>query len=333
MSEFGEQLEFHDLEMQLQTDFAPSAWQDVRTILAVSGGADSVALLRAMVACRPTAATGDLHVIHVNHGWREEQSDGDQQFVEQLCDELGLACHAVSRTSEVITEELARNQRYEVFLEKARQLGARYVLTAHTQNDQVETLIDRVFRGTGLAGLRGIPRTRQLDHGITLLRPLLNQTRASVLAYLKQLGQLHREDSSNQSSEFTRNRIRNELIPLLKTQYHAGADQAILRLRETAIELSDYLATKSEPIAERAVISCADHQVVLDCTAFRGVASVEVRQALLQIWQQAGWPRQDMTRGHWLQLETLVSKTSEPLTLPGNVRAEKNGEQLSLTRR
>ncbi|MBA62402.1 MAG: tRNA lysidine(34) synthetase TilS [Planctomycetaceae bacterium] len=333
VSEFSEQADYHDFEVILQQEFATSKWHDVRVILAVSGGADSVALLRGLYALRAKQSHGELHVVHVNHRWRGEQSDADEQFVADLCVHLEVKCHRLRIQAENKTEEEARNQRYQIFLEKARELGARYVLTAHTQDDQIETLIDRIFRGTGLTGLQGIPRTRILDHGITLLRPMLTHTRTQVLNYLHKLDQDYREDSSNQSLDYTRNRIRNELLPLLKSQYHSDADQAVLRLRETALELSDYLAAEAGQVAEKVLQVCSHEQVVLECTAFQGVASVIVREVLVQLWQQADWPRQAMTRGHWLQLETMVLGASDPLMFPGSIRAEKNGELLSLTRR
>ena len=320
-------------EAMLQQEFDVAKWQDVRVLVAVSGGADSVALLQGLRAIRTGRGQGDLHVIHVNHRWRGQQSDDDEQFVADLCDESGIACHRIQCTAAGKTEELARNQRYQVFSEKARELGARYVLTAHTQDDQVETLVDRIFRGTGLSGLRGIPRTRVLDHGITLLRPMLTHSRKHVLGYLEHLGQPYREDSSNQSLDFTRNRIRLELLPLLKECYHSDADRAVLRIQEMATELSDYLTADAQQVVEKVLENCSSQQVNMDCRGFNGVSSVVVREALLQIWKRAGWPRKAMTRSHWLQLETMVVAETEVTIFPGSIRAEKNGEQLSLTRR
>ena len=333
MSQQDPETHRHAFEARLQQEFAAAKWQDVRVLVAVSGGADSVALLQGLRAIRTGRGQGDLHVIHVNHRWRGKQSDDDEQFVADLCDDFGIACHRVQCAAGGKTEELARNQRYQVFAEKARELGARFVLTAHTQDDQVETLIDRIFRGTGLSGLRGIPRTRVLDHGITLLRPMLTHSREQVLGYLERLAQPYREDTSNQSLDYTRNRIRLELLPLLKECYHSDADRAVLRIQEMATELSDYLTADAQQVAEKVLQDCSSQQVVLDCRGLNAVPSVVVREALLQIWTQAGWPRKAMTRAHWLQLETMMVAESGVVMFPGSIRAEKNGEQLSLTRR
>ncbi len=323
----------HTFEAKLQEEFDVTKWHDIRVLVAVSGGADSVALVRGLSAMRPVRMQGELHVVHVNHCWRGQQSDDDEQFVADLCHELEIVCHRVRCEAAGKTEEAARNQRYQVFLDKARGLGARYVLTAHTRDDQVETLVDRIFRGTGLSGLRGIPRTRLLDHGITLLRPMLTHSRQHVLGYLEQLAQPYREDSSNQSLDFTRNRIRLELLPLLKEYYHSDADRAVLRIQEMATELSDYLTTDAQQVVEKVLEHCSSQRVTMNCLGFNGISSVVIREALLQVWKRAGWPRKAMTRSHWLQLETMVATESDVMIFPGSIRAEKNGEQLSLTRR
>ncbi|MEC9095140.1 MAG: ATP-binding protein, partial [Planctomycetota bacterium] len=97
MSPIKEQADHHDFEVMLQQEFAASKWQDVRVIVAVSGGADSVALLRGLCALRPKNSAGELHVVHVNHGWRGEQSDADEQFVADLSRRLGVECHRFRR--------------------------------------------------------------------------------------------------------------------------------------------------------------------------------------------------------------------------------------------
>tara|TARA_B100000700_G_scaffold162493_1_gene179847 strand:- start:134 stop:1165 length:1032 start_codon:yes stop_codon:yes gene_type:complete len=333
MPELNNTLERHSFEQKFVAGFAVSKWQDVRILVAVSAGADSVALLRAIVALREADATGDIHVIHVNHRWRAEASDADQRFVEGLSEELGVPCHVVAAEAGDKTEEGAREQRYRAFLDQARQTGARLVLTAHTKNDQIETLIDRIFRGTGLVGLKGIPRTRSLDHGISLVRPLLEFERDEILQYLAELDQAYCEDATNQSLDYTRNRIRNELLPLLKQSYHADADQAVLRLRELALELSAYVAGDVREVREAAVSVRSDGGFVLHCDRLTNVASVVIRELFVKLWSEADWPRKAMTRVHWLQLESLVSSDIPAVMLPGEIRAEKNGEQLTLTRR
>jgi tRNA(Ile)-lysidine synthase len=198
----------------------PECWCDVTALVAVSGGADSVALLRAAMSVR-RPGTGRLIVAHCNHGLRGKESDDDERFVRDLSARLGLECEVGraaldGQTTASVSEQTARAARYAFLCEAAARQGARYVATAHTADDQAETVLHRVIRGTGLAGLAGIQKHRELLHGVSLVRPLLQVRRSVLLEYLRDLGQDHRQDSSNHSPKFTRNRLRHDLIPRLQ---------------------------------------------------------------------------------------------------------------------
>src|SRR5262245_22639104 len=184
----------------LAAAWPPANWQDVTVLVAVSGGADSAALLRGLVEIR-AAGEGRLIAAHFNHKLRGAESDADQAFVEQLGRELGVKVVAGRRAGEggLATEESLREARYEFLTSISGVYGARYVATAHTADDQVETVLLNVLRGTGLAGLAGIPRIRQLAEATTLIRPLLDVTRADVLEFLAGLKQPFREDASNRN--------------------------------------------------------------------------------------------------------------------------------------
>ena len=167
---------------------APSAWEDVTVLVAVSGGADSIATVRAIQSLK-TGGTGRIVVGHFNHRLRGEESDADEQFVTRLCGQIGLDCHVgrakpgrvrscgcPKRTPhaprEVIrhaerdeyrnSEATARTARYAFLQETAERFGARYVVTGHTADDQAETVSARLVRGTGIAGLAGMARVRPL---------------------------------------------------------------------------------------------------------------------------------------------------------------------------
>jgi tRNA(Ile)-lysidine synthase len=168
---------FDAVEKPMIQAWPPDCWCDVTTLVAVSGGPDSVALLRAMVAVRRPGA-GRLIVAHFNHGLRGQQSDDEEHFVRELSARLGLACD-VGRAAPAAdsggwtSEESARRTRYAFLRDVAAQRGARYVATGHTADDQAETVLHRILRGTGIGGLSGIRRHRQLLHGVSLVRPLL----------------------------------------------------------------------------------------------------------------------------------------------------------------
>jgi tRNA(Ile)-lysidine synthase len=190
-------------------------------VVAVSGGPDSVALLRSLLleTDRP------LVVAHLNHQLRGEDSDGDEEFVRCLCEQwVTIGANLVCRTERCDVRGLAggdnlestgRRLRYQWFAQVARESGASWVATGHTADDQVETVLHRLVRGTGLRGLTGIRRRRDLESGILLVRPLLTVRRTDVLAFLGELGQRYRDDASNLDPRFTRNRLRHELLPLL----------------------------------------------------------------------------------------------------------------------
>src|SRR5262245_36914671 len=183
---------------KLAADWPPETWRDVTVLVAVSGGADSVALARALYQLR-APGEGRLVLAHYNHRLRGAESDGDQAFVEELGRQLAMPV-AIGRqdgekerarageTESAKSEEALREVRYQFLVRTANETGTRYVATAHTADDQVETVLHNILRGTGLAGLAGIPRVRPLAGAATLIRPLLSVTRAEVIDYLASLG-------------------------------------------------------------------------------------------------------------------------------------------------
>jgi tRNA(Ile)-lysidine synthase len=220
-------------------------WCDVTVLAAVSGGSDSVAMLRALATIR-RPGDGRLIVAHFNHGLRGAESDQDERFVRRLSEQLGLVCDvgaAGSAGQRVCTssEESARDARYTFLCEAAARHGARYVATGHTADDQAETVLHRLVRGTGIGGLAGIRRHRELMHGVSLVRPMLAVRRSDLLDYLADLGQDYRQDSSNLRLEFTRNRLRHDLIPRLEADYNAQLVPAIGRLAAMADEVQEWI--------------------------------------------------------------------------------------------
>src|SRR5262249_19663731 len=139
-------------------------------------------------------------------------------------------------------EAAARDARYHFLRSTAERLGARYVATGHTADDQVETILHHILRGSGLAGLAGVPRLRSPSAAVTLIRPLLTIERTEVEDYLRQLGQDYRCDASNLSTEHTRNRIRHELLPLLADRFNPHVRDALRRLGTLAGEAQEVLS-------------------------------------------------------------------------------------------
>lgn len=210
-----------------------------RVAVAVSGGADSVALLRLLVELR-----GELGIVlmvaHVNHKLRGAESDEDEQFVARLVAEHGLEFAAqdapVKNKQGRGTESVARGLRYEFFRKLARERALTKVATAHTLDDQAETVLLRMFRGTGIRGLAGIlPRLRLEDEGQReVVRPLLGFRRAELREYLSARVQPWREDSSNEEISFLRNRVRRRLLPAIAEELGEAAIGHMAELAEIA---------------------------------------------------------------------------------------------------
>ena len=319
------------LERSLLSRWPVKRWCDVRCILAVSGGADSVAMARSLTRIITPELTSNLVIGHVNHGWRGKQSDADAQFVQNMACELDLEYVYLAPEDVLRTEEAARNQRYSLLTGLAKERGARYVLMAHSRDDQIETVLDRILRGTGLAGLRGIPRERELEHGIALVRPLLEVSRNEIITYLGELGQRYCHDDSNDDVNYTRNRIRHELLPLLKNQYHGAADEALLRLQQMSCELQDVIAEIVYPLFQNHVhfpggVDC--ERVVITCDGLTDVAPYLIRELFVLVWKQQGWPRGAMTTLHWQRLADAVATSVAAFELPGGVRVERADDML-----
>lgn len=209
-------------------------------VVAVSGGPDSVCLLHILTRLMAPINI-NLHVAHLNHGLRGAESDADADYVRQLSLSLGIPSTIEKRNVEsfrlshhLSLEEAARAVRYSFLSEVAATIGSRKVAVGHTADDQVETILHHFIRGSGLTGLRGmLPETNwninETEKSITVIRPLLGVTRKETEHYCTSYELSPRFDASNLSLSFTRNRIRLELLPYLRSM-NSRIDQAILRL-------------------------------------------------------------------------------------------------------
>jgi tRNA(Ile)-lysidine synthase len=217
----------------------------VRICVAVSGGADSTALLCALTAARVELGLG-LSVLHVNHGIRGAEADADAAFVQELAERLAVPCTvarvvapAFAQQQGISIETAARTLRYAEFARVLRSGQADAVSTAHTLDDQAETVLMKLLRGAWTEGLSGIHPTLEMQDAGMVLRPLLAVRRAQIEAYLHALGQNWREDSSNRDRVHTRNRVRQDLVPLLR-QYNPAVEAQLARMAALARDEEDY---------------------------------------------------------------------------------------------
>ena len=225
-----------------------------RVLVAASGGADSTALALALqdLGC-------EIALAHVHHGIRGKAADADARFVAALASKLGAPIYlgrfdvpAEARQTGESLEMAARRVRRDFLLATAKLEKIRFVATGHTADDQAETVLMRIARGTSVTGLSGIPYVSKQD-GATFVRPLRDATRAQVVAFLKGRKQCWREDQSNADAFALRNRVRHEILPLLEKRLNPGVRQALLRLADIAAaedEVMAALARKTKPTAQ-----------------------------------------------------------------------------------
>jgi len=224
-------------------------------VVAVSGGADSLALLHLLLALRNEFGL-TLHVATFDHQIRGEQGAEDVRFVQEIAAAWGVPCTAgyanvpeLAQQNRLGLEETARQSRYAFLTEVAAKVGARQIATGHNQDDQAETVLMRVIRGAGLAGLRGMLPGAPLssNSAITLVRPLLDIPRAEIDAYLRDLNIQARTDITNADTSYIRNRLRHEVIPLLEN-INPQVRAALARTAEIAREDYDALESSLPPL-------------------------------------------------------------------------------------
>ena len=304
-----------------------------------------MALLRAMTALK-AGGEGRLCVAHFDHCLRSEESTADEAFVVDLCRQFALPCEVGrGQVAELAAdlgdglEAAARRARYEFLEQTAARLGARYIVTAHTADDQAETILHRILRGTGIGGLAGMARVRPLSAAATLIRPLLGVRRARLLAYLDGLGQAYRSDSSNDDVRFTRNRIRHELLPRLAEWLNPGVVDALLRLGGLAGEVQAVVESVVEDLAEQCVVASGCGVIEIDASGLHGRPAYVIRALLMSVWRKQSWPMQAMGFAQWDLLAAMLSAASErpsrspaKQTFPGSVLAEAVADRLRLLR-
>ena len=298
------------------------------SLVAVSGGADSVALATAIVRLAPAGARGQLVIAHADHGLRSE-SVADAEFVGRLAERLGA--RFVCRRLDVAAaaggegfEGRARRLRYEFLAEAAHDAGARHVLVAHTADDQAETILHRLLRGTGVAGLAGMRRARRLADGVALLRPLLHVSRASVRAFLAVTGQEWLEDATNTDLGRARNFLRHEILPRCAAGPYPAAAEAIVRLGGQAAASAAALASAAEHLLDLHASRRDDGMVVLRTAGLVSLDRCLLAEMFTRLWDREHWPRRNMTAEHYGRLAALAAGSTAAefgsTDFPGGIR-------------
>ncbi len=303
-------------------------------VVAVSGGADSTALLLALVAVAPADARRRLVVAHAEHDLREAAA-ADRAFVAALAERLGLPYftrrlavrNGADPRGEGI-EGLARRLRYAFFEDVARETGARHVIVAHTADDQAETILHRILRGTGLAGLAGMSPARECCDGVALLRPLLAVPREDVRAFLAMEAEPWREDESNADTRYARNFLRHEILTRCAAGPYPAASAALVRLGMQAEVVAAAIRSAAEHLLDAHASRHPDGTVVLRTDALATLHPHLVAEVFVALWRLERWPQRDMTARHYERLAELAVHAGRmpPVECPGRIRAAASGD-------
>lgn len=307
-------------------------------LAAVSGGADSVAMLLALRRLVPADAAGRLFVAHAEHDLRPEAGD-DRAFVEGLAGRLGLPCVtrrlAIRPTGGEGIEAAARRQRYDFLAAAAADVGGRHVLVAHTADDQAETIVHRLFRGTGLAGLSGMSHARELAFGVSLLRPLLAVRRSAARGFLAALGEGWREDPTNLDRRHSRNLVRHDVLAMCEQTCYPSCTESIVRLGRQAAVASGALRSAAERLLDEHARRDPEGRVTVRSAGLRGLDPHLVAEVFVALWRRERWPQRDMTEGHYATLARLVgheAADARAIDLPGGIHVAPGPDAMELVR-
>ena len=314
-------------------------------VVAASGGPDSTALLRCLLRLRDEHRL-TLHVAHLNHDFRGAEADHDAAFVQRLSDDLGLSCSidkrdpiAYQRERGVSSfEQAAREMRYSFLGSVSASVGAKAVALGHTADDQAETVLLHLLRGSGLHGLRRLSELTKWpwpepNPGPLLFRPLLGMGKAETAAYCRNLGQTFREDSGNYMWRFTRNKVRRDLMPRLTRDYNPRVREALARLSRAADEDLDFIEgelTRQWPgIAEE-----RENAVIFNTRSLSPLHPSLQRHALRRAYATVAGDARRLKESHLEAMLLLLRREASGRTgnLPRGVHARRQGDTLIVAR-
>lgn len=312
-----------------------------RVLVAVSGGADSIALLHAMHRLTSQGAIGvELLCAHVNHKLRGAAGDGDEAFVIGQARELGLP--VVSGTIDVkgyaqehhlSIETAARQLRLDSLAEIARAHHCTAIATGHQKDDNAETVLQRIERGTGLRGLGGIWPSRRAGEGLTFVRPLLSCSRVEIIAYLRSRNLLWREDHTNADCVYSRNRIRHRLLPALQALSDSPLVEELASLAASARRLHARVAEEARTAATEHV-KFTGSEAGVDAAALAGLPELVGIELFRQMLTRLGLGERDLTRRHYRSLLALAGRVStvRRASLPDGFFARRERDTILLCR-
>ncbi len=304
-----------------------------KVVLGVSGGADSVCLFDCLYKLKDEYDL-ELFVVHVNHGLRQEAKE-EEEYVKDLCEERKISFYlksvdlnALSKQFSMGTEEAGRKVRYDFFNEIKLKTGATKISVAHNKNDRAETMLFNLVRGTGPKGLASIEPKRD-----DVIRPLLNSERSEIEEYLKRQSIKYYTDMSNFSSDYQRNRIRNNVIPVLKAEILDSAVGHMATTADQMTEINDFLKEATDFSFAEALIKKSESEVTFNKELFlknhNYIQKLLVKKSIDELVPN----NKDITHLHIEAVTDLLKKSGSKYTdLPYGIKAESSYDTLSLKR-
>jgi tRNA(Ile)-lysidine synthase len=298
-----------------------------KLVVAVSGGPDSVCLLHILAKISQKLAI-ELHIAHLDHQLRGQDSAADAEYVSDLAQRLGIPATIASRDvsayrreNHLSLEEAAREVRYAFLAEVAAAIGTDRLAVGHTLDDQVETILMHLIRGSGTRGLRGLLPETSLKSGsdmITVIRPLLCLGRSDTIDYCRRHRLNPRSDASNASLAPLRNRIRHELLPALR-EYNPSITASLLRTAHLAADDLAYLDAEAERLRED-MVDIRENTAVIDRPAFRSLPVAMQRHLLRNLAETLLGNIKDIEAAHIEEIINILDRPSGKMTLlPGGL--------------
>jgi len=301
-------------------------------LVGLSGGADSVCLLYILNELKDDLNI-TLSAAHLNHGLRGDDADSDERFCAELCEKLGITYYAKKINlvgDDETLESAGRKARYEFFGELKAEHNFDKVATAHHADDQAETVLMRIMRGTGISGLSGIQYKR--DDGI--IRPLLDVPRREVEKYCRENNLEYRTDKTNTDTEFTRNRIRVELLPYLEVSFNPNIRDALCRLVTTAGEDGEFLENYAKRLYKRLKNPLPSSEVCLHIPSVKLVEHPIVIRLIRIAAEDAIGVFPQLENKHIDDILSLMKdcKSGTSIDLPNDLRVSVNYDWLTFSK-
>lgn len=272
-----------------------------KIVLGVSGGPDSISMLNILKEIKEEQIIKfEIYVAHINHMIREEAID-DEKYVEDYCNRNNIKCYIkridvvkIANDKKIGTEEAGRNARYEFFEKILKETDSNKIAIAHNKNDKIETIIMHLLRGSGLSGLKGIEPIRDNK----FIRPIIECERSEIEQYCEENELNPRIDKTNFENEYTRNKIRNMVIPYIKQEFNPNIIQTLSRLSEVVTEEVEYVDKQTQKIYQQILIEKTYKQIVLNLKKFNEQEKIIKSQLILLATKQLMGSTQGIEKIH-----------------------------------